>query len=122
LNHHRDEIGVVERGGGLGVVGIGEAVIRRPQLPQQAAKRAAMLRQPGDAALGVKIPLVPVSVLGGGGLRLAGGGNVLDIVAGDRDETADPLGPQRGDHASRATTPIVTGEDRKLQIERVDKV
>ena len=39
LDHHRDDIRVVERGGGLGVLGVGEAVVGRPQFPEQPAQR-----------------------------------------------------------------------------------
>jgi hypothetical protein len=49
-------------------------------------------------------------------------GDVLDIVAVDRDKPADPLRPQRRDDAGRPTAPIVAGEDRTLEVERVDQV
>src|SRR5215472_799955 len=70
----------------------------------------------------MEIPLVPVAIFGGGRSRPAGGGDVLDVVAADRNEAADPVGPQRGDDAGGASAPVIAGEDRALEAERLDQI
>src|SRR6516162_11318152 len=70
----------------------------------------------------MEIPLVPEPML----LRRRGGmpryGNVLDVVAADRNEPAHPLWPQRGDDAGGAPAPIIAGEVGVLDAERVHEV
>jgi hypothetical protein len=70
----------------------------------------------------MEIPLVPQAVLGGRRLRLAGAGDVLDVVAADRDEAADPFRPLRRNDAGGTPAPIVAGKDRALEGERVDQI
>src|SRR4051794_28424928 len=70
----------------------------------------------------MEIPLIPIAVFGLWWLRTARSRDVLDVVAGDRHESSDPLGPQGRDDASGPSTPIVAGEDRIFQIEGVNQV
>src|SRR6476620_4180792 len=70
----------------------------------------------------MEIQLIPIAVFGLWWLRTARSRDVLDVVAGDRHESSDPLGPQSRDDASGPSTPIVAGEDRTFQIEGVDQV
>jgi hypothetical protein len=58
--------------------------------------------------------LVPEPVLAIRWGRLARSGDVLDIVAADRDQRSDALRPQRGDDAGGAAAPIIAGECRAL--------
>src|SRR4029077_7105656 len=54
---HRDEIRMIERHGALLVGGVVERPVRRRDLPDIASQRAAVLFEPGAAALGVEIIL-----------------------------------------------------------------
>ena len=51
--------------------------------------------------------------------RLGVGGYVQDVVAADRDQSAGPLGPQRGHHTRGSSAPIVADQHRALDPEPV---
>ena len=54
--------------------------------------------------------------------RLARSGDVLDVVAADRDESGNPLRPQCRDDTGGAAAPIIAGECRALDAERVEQI
>src|SRR5207253_9744445 len=117
-----DEIGIVEACcGRIESLG-GEMPIRRPQSPQQTGNFTAVLFQPDAPPLGMEVPLVPVAMLLRCGARPAGARDVLDVVAVDRDQTADTLGPQSGSNAGRTSAPIVAGEYCTLDVEPFHKI
>src|SRR5579863_8107294 len=64
VDHHLDEIRIIERWRGAQVGLLAKMPRRRPLLPQQAAQRAPILVQTGAAALGVEIPLIPERAFG----------------------------------------------------------
>jgi hypothetical protein len=64
MDHHVDEVGVVERLRAALEGGVVEAPARRPGLPQQPAQRAPIAGQPGTAAFAVKVVLVPEPAFG----------------------------------------------------------
>src|SRR5215472_16315963 len=70
----------------------------------------------------MEIPLVPQPMLAIGWSRLARAGDILDVVAADRDEGGDPLRAQCGDDAGGAATPVIAGESRAFDAERVEKL
>jgi hypothetical protein len=93
LDRHRDEVGVVEARRGRVKGRIVELPVRRPQMPQQPGDVAAVLLEPGMSALGVEIPLIPEAMFLRRRGRMAGHGDVLDVVAADRNQPAHPLRP-----------------------------
>src|SRR5262249_2711997 len=99
-----------------------EPPVWRPQFPQQPAQRPAVRRQPGAAPLGVEIPLVPEAMLAIGCGRLTRPGDVLNVIAADRDQGRAAFRPQRGHDAGGATAPIIAGERSPLDIERIEKL
>ena len=62
------------------------------------------------------------SVLLGGIRRLARKRNVLDVVTRDRHQSAHARGPQRGDDAGRPAAPIIAGQQRPIDAERIQKI
>src|SRR5262245_60411003 len=60
-------------------------------------------------------------MLGLGVVRLHRPSNRLDVVAPDRDQPQHPFGPERGDDARRATTPVVAAHHGPLDAERVEE-
>src|SRR3984957_20773352 len=93
--------------------------MRRPDVPDIAAQRAAVLLQPGAAAFAMEIILIPEAMLLRRRHRLHRRRDILDVVAIAADETAHALRPQRGDHTGRAAAPVVTGEHGALDFQRV---
>src|SRR5688572_2430630 len=65
MNHHVDEVGIVERGCRLLVGVVRELPRRRPGLPQESADRLSITFETDAAALGVEVVLVPKRALGG---------------------------------------------------------
>ena len=121
LDHDVDEVGIVERGRGALIGRVIEPPVRRPQSPQQLAELAAIGRQPGTAALGVEIVLIPKPVLQLRRHRLGRSGNILNVVAVGRHQAAHLVRPQRGDDAGGAPAPIVAGQHGARHAERIDE-
>jgi hypothetical protein len=121
LDHHVHEILVVE-GGGAALEGrVVELPGRRPQLPQQLREALAVLREPGAAALAVKVVLVPEAVFVGRRVRLHRLGDVLDVVAVERHQPRAAFGPQRRHHAGGAAAPVVAGQHRAFDLQRIEQ-
>jgi hypothetical protein len=59
MDHHRNEIGVIKRGGGAIIGPFIEAPVRRPKSPEESAKLVAILLQTGPASLTMEVVLVP---------------------------------------------------------------
>src|SRR5574341_375356 len=119
MNDHRDEVRVVERGGGAVINRIIEAPVRRPKLPEEPAKLVAVLFQAGPATLTMEVVLVPQAKLVFWRLWLDRSGNVLNVVAAPRYQPACSLGPQGSDDAGHTASPIVAGEHTVLDLQRV---
>ncbi len=117
-----DEIRIVEGVRRAVIGGVVEVPVRRPQLPQQLAQFAPVGLQPGAAAFGVEIILVPEPVFLLRRRRHDRSGDVLDTVAVGQYEAAHALGPQRGGDAGGAPAPVETGKDRRGQRQRVHQL
>ena len=113
------EVGVVEAGGCSVERLIVERPRRRPQLPEQPADGAPVLLEARATALGIEVPLVPVSILLRHRRRSIGIRDVLDVVGADRDEAAAALGPERRDDAGGPPAPVVPDEDRAVEVQGV---
>ena len=113
------EVGVVEAGGGSFERLIVERPRRRPQLPEQPADGAPVLLEARATALGIEVPLVPVSILLRHRRRSIRIRDVLDVVGADRDEAAAALGPERRDDAGGPPAPVVPDEDRAVEVQGV---
>lgn len=99
MNHDVDMIGgVVERRSGQSVGGVVEVPEGgRGSRPDQPIERGGVVAVAEFAARRGEVVLIPPTAFGIGRQRLAIGGQVDDDVAADRDESANPLRPQRGD-------------------------
>jgi hypothetical protein len=117
-----DEVGIVERRRGGRVRRVVEIPRRRPELPEQAAERTAIEREARAAAFGIEVVLVPVAplLLGIGGLVRPR--DVLDLVCAAGEESPHAAGPERGDDAAGAASPIETGEQRAFDLQDVEEV
>src|SRR6185503_13642799 len=102
VDHHLDEVRIVERRRGALVRRLVEAPARRPEAPEQPAELVAILLEPGTPALAVEVVLVPEPVLALRRLRLSSARYVLDVVAAARYEAERALRPQRRHDARRA--------------------
>src|SRR5216683_605094 len=122
LYHDVDEIGIVERDGALLEDRFVEAPFRRPQLPQQPADVAPVLGKAGVAALGVEIVLVPQAMLLLGRCRLARGRDVLDVVTRAAHQATHPFGPQGRCDTGGAAAPVVAGQGRSIDAERIHEL
>src|SRR5439155_17552530 len=88
LDHHIDEIGIVERfGGALERFRI-KLPMRRPQSPQEPAELAPVCSETGASALRVKVVLIPEPMLLFRRCGKNGSRDIVDIVAALRDEAA----------------------------------
>ena len=76
-------------------------------------------RQPGAAALGVEIVLIPVAMLLLGRRRLRRARDVVHVVAAAGDEPAHAFRPQRRDDAGGAPAPVIAAQDRIGDTERI---
>ena len=83
------------------------------------AQRAPVLLQPIATAFAVKVILIPQAALVVGRIRLHRSGNVLDVVAVERDQARATLRPQSRHHAGGTATPVVTSEHGFRNVQRV---
>src|SRR6516165_6574330 len=67
----------------------------------------------------MKIPLVPIAILGVGRGGLQCGCDILDVVPSDRDEPHNPFRPERGDDTGGTAAPIIAHEYRSSEAEPV---
>src|SRR5262245_22715559 len=107
LDGDGDEIRIVEGTRAALESLVVELPVRRPQPPDELAELAPVLVEPGAAALGAEIVLIPEAVLLLRHVRRDRAGNVLDVVAIAGDEGAHALRPQCRDDAGGAATPVV---------------
>src|SRR5262249_48354943 len=96
--------------------------LRRGGLPDQLRELTSILLVAGAAAIGGKIKLVPPFVLGLWGQGHLAGFLVSDQVAAHGNHGLGALWPERCKDVGGPRSPIKTGEDRLLDLERVKKV
>src|SRR5688572_11976469 len=101
MDHHIDEVGVLEGGRAL-VVGLRRDLPRRrPCLPDEPADRATIALEANAAALSVEVALIPERALA---LRRCGRGraeDILDRVAADEHRRPDAIGMKLQDISAR---------------------
>src|SRR5688572_5335029 len=122
VDHHIDEIGIVERRCGLLVGLVRELPRRRPRFPQEPADRAAIALEADTTALGVEVVLIPERALA---LRRGGrwsAENVLNGIAADEDGGAHAIRMERRGNASRAAAPVVTGDGKSPDLQRIGEI
>ena len=122
MDHHLDEIGIVERGRRAVPGGVVEPPGGRPGLPEEAADLAPLLLKAPAAALRVEIPLIPAGALLGRGGGRRRRHRVLHVVAADGDKRAHALGRHDGGDAGRAPAPVIAREGDLRQSERLHEV
>ena len=119
MNDHIDEVRVGKRLRRPFIGRIVELPVGGPQLPQQPAEDRPVAGQSGMAAFTVEIILVPVAVLRFRILRVQGQRDVLDIVAVACNQPGHPVRPQCRDNAGRPAAPVIAGQDRPLDVQRI---
>ena len=112
LDRHIDEIRIVETGCGGRNVASSNAQFGDHSRHSSRVSSVAIRRQPGPPALGMEIPLIPVTIFLLRRRRMRGGGDILDAIAGDGDQPGNPLRPQRRDNAGRPPAPVIANQDR----------
>jgi len=93
--------------------------LRRRDLPNELGKLLAVFVVSCPAALGGKIILIPPLELSLWRERHLTGFLAADQIAAHRDHGLAALRPERRDDVGRPRTPIKTGKDRLLDLERV---
>ena len=83
---------------------------------------AAIGGEPGAAALGVEIPLVPERLFRGGRGRPRRRDRVLNGIAADEHSGAHAIGMKRGGDARRASAPVVTRHGKPREAHRIGEV
>src|SRR5690348_16630681 len=119
MDHDADVIWIVERHGTPLECCIVEIPPRRSSLPDELREIASIFVVAGPAAVRGEIELVPPLEFGLWRQRHLTGCLTADQIAADRDEPLAPLRPKRRDDVSRPCSPIVTGKDGLLDLERV---
>ena len=87
----------------------------RPHLPDLQREAAAVCFKRAPATFRMEQILIPERGFLIRRQRLHGVRDVLDIVGIARHQRLDALGPERGDHASRAAAPVVTRRARRAR-------
>src|SRR5262249_46471023 len=93
--------------------------MRRPQPPQQPAELAPVFPEPRAPALGVKVVLIPESILL---LRRCGNDrsmNIMEVVAALRNKAPPARRKERCEDTTGAPAPIVADMRRSFDLERV---
>ena len=119
VDHDRDVIRVVERGGAALERGVVEVPLRRGRPPDEPRELAPVALVPGPAALGREVVLVPPLALGLRRQRQLAGLLASDQIPAHRHEPGAPLRPQRRDDVGRPRSPVGAGDDRRLDPEGV---
>ena len=122
VDHDLDKVGVVERRRRSIERLVGEAPGRRPGLPEKTAERAAVGGQSGAPTLGVEIPLVPERLLRRRRGRPRRRQGVLNGIAADEDSGTHSIGVECGRDARRASSPVVTGNGKPREANRIGEV
>src|SRR5262249_46155671 len=99
--------------------GVVEGPARRGGVPDQPGKLAPVRVVAGPAAFGGEVELVPPLELGAGRERQLAGGLAADQIAADRDQRLAALRPGRRKDVGRPRSPVETGDDGALDLERV---
>src|ERR1700745_279353 len=120
MDDYLDKIRTIEATGRLSKDRIGKLPDGAPKFPQEATNPASVLPQAALASRGLKIPLVPPPEFLPGRGRLSIIGNVLDVVAADRNQPYD-LGRPKSSHGTCCPgAPVVTDQDRRREFQTVD--
>ena len=119
VDHHVDVVGIVEGHRRSLETDIVERPVRRPLRPQYFGDFAPVGGEPRPAAFELEIILVPQRHLAVGALRRHGFGDVLDQIGIDADKPDASLRPQRRTDTGRAAAPVIAGEHRPLDAERI---
>src|SRR5439155_13436516 len=119
MNHHSDEVRVVERNSSAFIGRLIEMPLRGPKPPQNFAKLVTLLFQTGPPTLAMEVVLVPQLKLSLRRLWLDIAGNVLNVVTAPRYQPPYPLRPQRSDDTSSTTSPVVARQHTPLNLERI---
>lgn len=122
VDRHVDKIRVVERDRATRVGRLVKGPGRRPQLPEQPAEWDAVGGEPGAAAFGVEVVLIPEAPFLFGIGRLSGVGDVLNEINRSRSRASERARPERRDDASCPRTPVEPSEDCVLEFQRVEQV
>ncbi len=122
VDHHVDEVRIVERCCGALERRVVEAPARGPLPPEKPADVAPVRCEAGPAALHVEVPLVPVGALLDGRQGPGRPDRVLHVVAADRHQGSHALGGQDADDARSPATPVVAGKRHARQAQRVHEI
>src|SRR5688572_1460631 len=122
VDHHIDEIRIVERRCGLLVGLVRELPRRRPRFPQEPADRAAIALEADTTALGVEVILIPERALTLWRSRRWSAEDVLNGVAADEHGGAHAFRVERCGNASRAAAPVVAGDGKSPDLQRIREI
>src|SRR5258708_18711592 len=120
MDNYLDKIRTIEATGRLGKDRIGKLPVGAPEFPPEATNPAPVLLKAGLASLGLKIPLVPTPVFLRGRGRVSIIGDVLDVVATNRNQPYDLGRPKSSHRTCCPGAPVVTGQDRPLEVQTID--
>src|SRR5262249_30718785 len=112
-------IGIIESRGAAIERGVVEVPLWRGDLPDELGKIAPVFVVAGAAAFRREIILVPPLQLGFWRQGRLAGLLAADQISADGNQSLAALRPERGDDAGGARAPIVTGERRLLDLERI---
>ena len=119
VNHDVDMVRIVESGCAAIERGVIKVPLRRSDLPDQLGKIVPVVLVAGAAAFGGKIILIPPLQLGLGRQRLLAGFLAADQVAAHRNHRLATLRPERREDVGRPCAPVITGDGRFLDLERI---
>jgi hypothetical protein len=119
VNHDADVIRIVEGRCGAIERGIIEIPLWGVERPDELRKIMPVGVEAGSAAFRGKIVLIPPSLLDLGRQRQLVAFKVVDQIAIHRDQGLAALRPKRRDDIGRPRSPIIAGEDSRLDPEGI---
>src|SRR5262249_32842478 len=122
MNHHIDEIRIVERGCCAVKRLICEVPRRRPRLPQKPTQGAPIHLKPGPSAFRIEVILIPNAALCSRRRWREWGNSVLNAIAANEHSGPHAILVKRCRDASSSSAPVESGHSESFQLQGIGKI